>query len=522
MNQLVATPGRNAARQAKRLKEIRKVKYAIKWHERARKKRQELQQQRWESKQSVLQRLGWEHENIHQVRKKALANAEEDWKLGPLRPNRAFGPSADKYGALTPDQVSKPEIPVVLQKNRNEYRQKKGLELEYPLVVDDKRYFPIVKGDRVVVLKGKAAGKVGTVGNIFPRTHEVVVKNLNKQYYDTDVFQAVGGDVEPTREQEVPIPLSEVRLVVPSVFAEGGSQRYQDVIVDKILMKRHTTGIDPYTGTDYGDAEIPEAHQYDPRNGLPIFYRYIAGTQHRIEWPWEREEDSEDVGEKEEATGKNYETRFRKAANLIKHPITSLARFRGKENKSSDKKSKDITDAAALESEIASMEDKAAQKWKEENPRAPEPKIPNFHNGVDATRNDVEDISDPMRYTLVAPPFPDTLGEELRSHIRQFSVEAKKNKDPDYPRLLDIEVETERTVLAAEVAKQRQRAADAMKTPMQLRWELEHRKKVEMRNKQPLVDEETLLAALGQHMLKTKKQPYLGKKQFSVQTEVLD
>jgi large subunit ribosomal protein L24 len=187
MSQLVV-PGRNAARQAKKLKEIRKVKHAIQWHEKERKKRQELKQEQWDSKQAVIQRIMWENEHVHQVRKKALANAKEDWKLGPLRPNRAIGPGADKYGALTGSQMQKPEIPTRTQKNRNETRAKKGLELEYPLVVKalgakdkdpGKKYFPIVKDDRVAILKGKDQGKIGVVQEIIERTHEVIIKGLN-------------------------------------------------------------------------------------------------------------------------------------------------------------------------------------------------------------------------------------------------------------------------------------------------------------------------------------------------------
>lgn len=150
MSQLVARPGRNAARQAKKLKEIRKVKAAIQWHERERKKRQEIRQERWESKQEVIRRIKWENEHIKGVRRQAIADAREDWRLGPLRPNRAVGEKAKKYGALTGPQVQKPDISTRTQKNRNEYRERKGLELEYPLVVDDKKYFPIVKDDRVV------------------------------------------------------------------------------------------------------------------------------------------------------------------------------------------------------------------------------------------------------------------------------------------------------------------------------------------------------------------------------------
>ena len=172
-------PGRNAAREAKRLKEIRKVKNAIQWHERERKKRQELAQERWDSKQAVIQRIKFENENVKAVRREALQNAKEDWQLGPLRPNRAIGGSAEKYGALTGPQISKPDIPVRILKQRNEYLERKGIPLQYPLVVDDKKYFPIVKDDRVVILKGRDKGKIGVVQDVLERSHEVIVKGLN-------------------------------------------------------------------------------------------------------------------------------------------------------------------------------------------------------------------------------------------------------------------------------------------------------------------------------------------------------
>jgi large subunit ribosomal protein L24 len=188
MSQLVVRPGRNAARQAKKLKEIRKVKGAIVWHERERKKRQELLQERWESKQANIQRVKWENDNIHAVKKKALVNAKEDWQLGPLRPNRAIGEGAEKYGALTAKQMQKPDIPMHSQRNRNEVRERRNerepressrLDLDPPLIVDDKKYFHIEKDDRVVVIAGREKNKVGFVQEIVPRTHEVIVKGIN-------------------------------------------------------------------------------------------------------------------------------------------------------------------------------------------------------------------------------------------------------------------------------------------------------------------------------------------------------
>ena len=183
MSHLVARPGRNAAREAKRLKEIRKVKVAILWHQQEREKRQKMMKERREAKDAFLQQLNSENEKIFGARRRARKNAKEDWQLGPLRPNRAFGESMEKYGALTSEQVQKPSIPVSVQKRKNEIREHKGLALEYPLVVDDKKYFPIVKGDRVIVLKGRAKNKIGVVQEVLDQTHEVTLEGINMVCY---------------------------------------------------------------------------------------------------------------------------------------------------------------------------------------------------------------------------------------------------------------------------------------------------------------------------------------------------
>jgi large subunit ribosomal protein L24 len=180
MTPLAVRPGRNAAREAKRLKEVRKVKGAIKWHVKERERRQKLMRERWESRQSHIQRSTWELTNIKKVREQALRNVKEDWRLGPLRPNRAIGIAGEKYGALTGQQAQQPEIPVHTWKHRNQVRVKQGLEPEYPLVVDDKKYFHIAKDDRVVVIRGREKGKIGVVQSILARTHEVFITDLNK------------------------------------------------------------------------------------------------------------------------------------------------------------------------------------------------------------------------------------------------------------------------------------------------------------------------------------------------------
>jgi large subunit ribosomal protein L24 len=324
----------------------------------------------------------------------------------------------------------------------------------------------------------------------------------------------------PKIENAVPMPLDNVRLVIPAEIDQGGQKRYQDVIVEKIFMERHTTGIDPYTGTDYGDSKIPDAHQYDPRTGLPIFHRYIAGTRQRLEWPWEREEEIEDVGvTKEPATDK--QTFFRKTLATVSQPFTSLSRWRSKNNE--DRAQQDAMkspNTGDLEERFTKIQKQEQERFKSAVPKSIDPGNPSAYD-VDTRRNIVEG-SESMAYTLVAPPFPDTLGEELRGDIHDFSIKAKKDKDPDAPRSIKIARHSEQGALAREMAKQKHRAAEAMKTPMQLRWELEHQKKLQSQKEKPLVDQESLLAALGQHIQKSATKPYLGKKQIPSQAADLD
>ena len=185
MPQLIARPGRNAVRQAKKAKEIRHVKGAIIWHEKQRRAHREKIQDRWEVKDKLRQVERWTREEVTLKRKTALRHAAEDWKLGPLRPNRGVNVANGKYAVVTTDQVSKPPLDAKVLKAVNARREKKGLAPAYPLIVDDKKYFPIVKGDRVVITKGKDKSKIGEVSAVMERSHSIIVKGLNKVREDS-------------------------------------------------------------------------------------------------------------------------------------------------------------------------------------------------------------------------------------------------------------------------------------------------------------------------------------------------
>lgn len=297
--------------------------------------------------------------------------------------------------------------------------------------------------------------------------------------------------------------MDDLRLVVPYEMTnvEQHQKVYKDVIVDKIFMERHTTGIDPFTGIDYGNATIPEKHQYDPFSGLPIFHRYIAGTRHRIEWPWEKEEETTDSGVTAEETTDS-QTWLKKTMSTLRHPITSLKNWRGQ---SKDTKPAATKEEAPVIAQLEEIESQQLERMKNNRPRSVDPKYEDAHDNVDTTRNIVE-AADSMSYTLVAPPFPESLGAELRSDIRDFAVKtnkaAKEDNDGSQPIRRPRRI-TEQQIRATEIMKEKRRAAERMKTPMQLRWELEHAKKTKEQKGKPMVDTETLLLALGQHMQKS-------------------
>ncbi|KAF3032603.1 hypothetical protein E8E12_003252 [Didymella heteroderae] len=503
MVQLIARPGRNAARQAKKAKEIAHVKGAIIWHEKQRLARKKMIKERYDEKAVASMQKRWEHENITLKKKQALRNAAEDWKLASLRPNRAVNVADGKYAVVQPGQIQRPEIPAWVHQRISERKEKKGLAPDYPLVVDDKKYFPMVKGDRVVVIRGKEKGKIGTVLTVIPRTHEFIVQGVNMAYYDSKVFNAGDQDIGPRRESEMPIPMDDLRLVVPyasTSFSPNGQNVYEDVIVDNVVMERHTTGIDPFTGTDYGNAEIPKEHQYDPETALPIFHRYIAGTRYRIAWPWETEKkpkasDSTLPAPNEKAA----QGWLSKTLGTLRHPITTLQSWRSQPAKKQRvKRAEGPVSVDTLESRVETIEAREARKQRSAILRSEDPKYKDAHDVVDTTRNIVEG-SESMSYTLVAPPFPETLSQELRGDIFELRQEARNDTEaPHKP--VRAKYMSEKALAAQEFAQRKARAAERMKTPMQLRWEQEQAKKKLAKKDGPAVDTDTLLAALGQHM----------------------
>jgi large subunit ribosomal protein L24 len=332
------------------------------------------------------------------------------------------------------------------------------------------------------------------------------------------MFNNTEEDVTAKRKSEAPMSIDDVRLVVPyeitqkKTVVEDGEELevpvklYTDVIVEKVFMERVTTGIDPFTGTDYGDAEIPKEHQYDPQTGLPIFKRYIAGTRQEIEWPWEREDEIEDSGITQEEKA-DKQSLFVKAANTLAHPIQTFKRWRTKDTKA-------VTQVKereeALDEGLSRIEQEVMEMRKNEKPRSQDPRFHDAFDNTDTTRNIVE-AGENMRYSILNPPMPLSLGDELRGHIQSFGKEQReKDVKAGVPATKKVKRTTERSQMMSEISKAKHAAAQQMKTPMQLRWETEHAKKVKQQKTKPLVSTDELMAALGAHISQKKMAKKVG------------
>lgn len=183
--------------------------------------------------------------------------------------------------------------------------------------------------------------------------------------------------------------------------------------------------------------------------------------------------------------------------DTLRHPIASFKRMRSKQP--------DTTAAATEQQEPAKI-----QAPRNIKPRSKDPGYANAYEDTDTTRNIIE-AGESMAYTLIAPPFPETLRDELRGDISSFKAESRNDTDAPRPvkvKPVKVKGRTQQDAKTGGIAQAKRLAAQKMKTPMQLRWETEHAKKVKQQKKEPLVSTTELLKALSRHM---QAQRTLGK-----------
>jgi large subunit ribosomal protein L24 len=81
----------------------------------------------------------------------------EDWKLGPLAPNRRYGREGEAFGGIDRDAITPLPLPEDLQ-------------------IKD---WNIVEGDRVVILRGLDKGQIGRVKQLHKESNSLSVEGLN-------------------------------------------------------------------------------------------------------------------------------------------------------------------------------------------------------------------------------------------------------------------------------------------------------------------------------------------------------
>jgi len=320
-------------------------------------------------------------------------------------------------------------------------------------------------------------------------------------YADNRDFDVSSEDAAPKRLGMPTVGLNDMRLVIPyriTIKAADGTPRhtYQDVIVDDIIMERHTIGLDPFTGIDHGDKEFPANHRFDPETGLPLFNRYIAGTRRRIHWPWEKSDDS--TGDVAVSTDADITEEKPSVLSTIRHPVKSLKRLLSK-----PKATTVATNAPENADEAESERIDALIETNNREASVPKPDKEKHTEWAENTGPHKAEPSDNNRSfypTIVYPPHPNDLSVELASNIREKRWADSKDQNKSVVRDTIEKQKSEKEIAELERKKA---LMDSMKTPLQLRWELERVKRLEA-EKVTQVDRGTLLAALGAHMQKSK------------------
>ncbi|KAF2737359.1 hypothetical protein EJ04DRAFT_510467 [Polyplosphaeria fusca] len=418
---------RATPRIARKRKEIKRVKAAIRWAENAQRKGAEGLQQRRDNKAYIVNRLQWTSQYPRENAQKARERYVEDWKLGPLRPNRAFGPGKARYGVMKSGEFSEPRLP--------EHLQKKAAAS------------PIQRGDRVVLVRGREKGKIAVIEDLHMESNTVsFARGINEAYIDSRGINAsAGGKGEKKRQWAMPVLMDDVRLIV----RDRSTNR--DVIVDGIEMREHTRGINFFTGKE--QAFIPPEQRVWPETGDKIYHRFIAGTESRIDWPWEiakREEEAE----KREKAAKATKKEDNQQGGVL-HRARSLL---GKLKRQPSEKTKDTLEPEQEEINLL--------KTPIPIERQPLVQFPDDTPGNDR----IEVTYEPG---LLSPPFPESVIDELRNKYngKPLNEVLWDDKYEDVRRETSVgRVSEERTEKSG--LEQATNIPPTMMTPMQVKREL--------------------------------------------------
>lgn len=297
------------------------------------------------------------------------------------------------------------------------------------------------------------------------------------------------------------IPYQNVRLLIPYWVPdpiEPNKKVRRDVIVEAIDMEKHNAGVNPLTGQDQWGT-IPEEEAVDPITGDILWHRYIAGTREPIEWPWtmsdqkkkddQRRKDAVKQADPEEPAARPVESQPKGVLEYIK---TGGGRWGKKE-------------AIAETSPAQNTTPEPYDPKKVTRGKAEEFVPPTYDcdtsasDMVDKTGYLDQDIFEP---TLVLPPLPRHILEEVKG----FSVE----EDKDFLRTQFSDEERAKRQEAKEAKKlklerreqRRQEELAPMKTPMQIKRDLEQAQKEKYDPANPILPSVEILEALGKYLAK--------------------
>ncbi|KAF2085946.1 hypothetical protein K490DRAFT_74818 [Saccharata proteae CBS 121410] len=188
--------------------------------------------------------------------KDARKRRQEDYMLGPLAPRRDVGDMMERWGTIPEQLAQRVEVP----------------EADLP------KYFPYVAGDRVCLIEGYDKGKIGVVHSVYEESMSIIVEGLRQtEAFIEPNIRKVEGSKEPTRRINLPIPISDVRLVWSLTSPITGHMR--DCIINEFKIETET---ETETGVEY-----PARRVVPGIPDLEIPYPRHDETEDAVDEPWD-------------------------------------------------------------------------------------------------------------------------------------------------------------------------------------------------------------------------------------------
>jgi large subunit ribosomal protein L24 len=217
-----------------------------------------------------------------------------------------------------------------------------------------------------------------------------------------------------------------------------------------------------------------------------------------IQWPWEKDEE---ILKKDEEVVKQSEVERMTFSDRVRHPIKYVQekkkeRQLRKEEAKARVAREAARNAARDTEELDAIREDHRKVQSGETPftakSMPLDKRQDYDD--DTGRNKVDPTDTTFRNfypTLVYPPHPNEIVEELAPYIREQGWKDDKEDSSTRDR-----IQKERIERMTQEKERKRKALDTMKTPLQLRWEVQRAEKLAEKK----VDTDQLLAVLGKHM----------------------